>query len=180
VLPEEFAKVPGLQRLQLVAPEPEYEPGPQRGHALAPADGWKCPGAQFWQAVLPVELVKVPGSQGVHGIVPVGLEDPGEQLAAVPHCGPEYPALHEQEPVVGLLFRHVPFPLHTISQPVPLEHGLHEHTDVLKLQTPAPLQLRGHGPKPETRVAGRSVSSELPIAIAASTLRTVRPDDFRI
>ena len=72
----------------------------------------------------------------------------------------------------------MPFPLHRISQPVPLEHGLQAHTDELKLQTPVPLQLRGHRPEAATRVVGNSVNSVLPIASAASTLSMVRPDDF--
>ena len=73
--------------------------------------------------------------------------------------------------------RHVPCALHTVSQPDPVEHGLHEQTDVLKLQTPLPLQLSGQGPTPDTP-DGKSVSSVLPTTSAARTLRTVRPADF--
>ena len=170
--------LPGSQGRQLELPAPEYVPEPQRGHVVPPDEAWKDPAAQIEQLVAPVVSLNVPGLHAVQGISPVGLEDPGEHCAAVPHCVPEYPALHEQEPVVVLLFRHVPFPLHSISQPDPLEHGLHVHTEALKSQTPAPLQLRGQGPDPDTRDAGKSVSSVLPIASVASTLRTVRPADL--
>ena len=122
--------------------------------------------------------MNVPAPQGVQGLVPVGLELPAEHTAAVPHCTPEKPGSQKQAPVVGLLFMHVPLPLHSISQPVPLEHGLQAQTDELKLQTPAPLQLSGQGPKPDTRDAGRSVSRVLPMASAARTLSTVRPAVF--
>ena len=87
--------------------------------------------------------------------------------------------MQEHEPLNGLLFRHVPFPLHTVSQASPLEHGLHAHVPAEKfVHTPLPLQLTSQPPAPVTRDAGKSVNSVLPIANAATKLSTVRPDDF--
>ena len=86
--------------------------------------------------------------------------------------------MHEHAPVVGLLFTHVPFPLHTVSQASPLEHGLHAHVPAEKfVHTPLPLQLTSHPPAPITGATGASVSSVLPIASAARTVSTVRPAD---
>jgi len=136
------------------------------------------PGLHCGHEVLPDAFVAVPVGQGVQGMKPFPLKKPGPHNAEVPHWGPVKPTLHEHVPLVVLLFRHVPFPLHAISQPEPLEHGLQVHTELLRLHTPAPLQLRGHGPTADTREAGKSVNSVLPIASAASTLSMVRPDDF--
>ena len=38
-LPAELVNVPGLQRLQLTAPLPEYVPAPHDRQALLPGDG---------------------------------------------------------------------------------------------------------------------------------------------
>jgi hypothetical protein len=83
-------------------------------------------------------------------------------------------------PVVVLLFRQVPFPLHTVSQASPVEHGLQAHVPAEKfVHTPFPLQLTSHPPAPMTGVGcGTNVRSVPAIASAVTTLRTVRPADF--
>ena len=79
----------------------------------------------------------------------------------------------------GLLFRHVPFPLHTISQASPLEHGLHAQVPAEKfVHTPLPLQLTSHPPAPFTGDGSGSVMRVLPMAIAVMMLSKARPADF--
>jgi glycosyltransferase involved in cell wall biosynthesis len=175
-LPDPLENVPGVQREQLAAPPPENVPLGHDTQPVLPGDGWTLPAAHGVHAVLPELLVNEPGGHGVHGMLPVALKDPGEHGVPVPHCGPEKPTLHEHTPLVGLLFTHVPFPLHTTSHAKPLEHGLHAHVPAEKfVHTPLPLQLTSHPPAPVTGLGKGSVRSVLPIASAVMRLSRARP-----